>query len=791
MKNPISLKRYPRFVLPVTGFMLILLIIYLLINSYSEQQTELALTAIQPKPVTTSVQYSDVKEILQHRCVVCHACYDSPCQANLASMEGIRRGANRKPVYDGTRLIEADPTRLFVDAHSVDEWRNKGFFPIVNENSNSAAGDNLNNSLIYKMLQLKRNNPLPLQPDGRIENDKLDFSLSRSWICPDNNSFAKFASENVHAGMPFGLPGISDQEFSRLSQWLQQGNQGRDAPLQLDAYQNAIKRWESLLNGADLKSQLVARYIYEHLFLAHIYFSEIDHNVYFKLIRSSTPPGAPANRIATRRPYDDPKVKRVYYRLIPLREPAVSKTHIPYAFNAKQMARIKDLFFKPEYTVTKLPSYKADIASNPFKSFAQLPVQSRYRFMLEQAEFTIRGFIKGAVCRGQVALNVIDDHFWVFFTTPNIPSEAVYQEFLQQQADNLSLPARAQSNAEPLINWLELSNDQQKYLKHKSSFLNKNLFATHALDETYVWDGDKINTNATLTVFRHFDSASVRRGLLGQAPQTVWLIDYPVLERIHYLLVAGFDVYGNIGHQLLTRLYMDFLRMESEFNFLALLPDSERIKTRDHWYRNAPDRVNNYIQGEYARLSRAPDIKYQTKNPLPELLQRLHKYLQPALADESDLMASQPPPLWQKIRQIETLQGQAASIIPEMSVILIDTAKPALFTLLRNSAHSNISGLLNEADRRLPGEDNLTVLPGIIGAYPDALWHIEADKLDQFIADITMIKNEDDYRQVMAKYGVRRSSPEFWKFSDRLHQVYQSEYPVAYGSLDYNRLENR
>ena len=40
---------------------------------------------------------------------------------------------------------------------------------------------------------------------------------------------------------------------------------------------------------------------------------------------------------------------------------------------------------------------------------------SRYRFMLERAQFSIMNFIKGPVCRGQVALNEINDHFWVFF----------------------------------------------------------------------------------------------------------------------------------------------------------------------------------------------------------------------------------------------------------------------------------------------------------------------------------------------------------------------------------------
>ncbi len=59
-----------------------------------------------------------------------------------------------------------------------------------------------------------------------------------------------------------------------------------------------------------------------------------------------------------------------------------------------------------------------------------------------------------------------------------------------------------------------------------------------------VWDGDGYNQNAALTVFRHFDSASVVKGLVGPEPQTAWLIDYPILERIHYLLVAGFDVFG-------------------------------------------------------------------------------------------------------------------------------------------------------------------------------------------------------------------------------------------------------
>jgi hypothetical protein len=42
-------------------------------------------------------------------------------------------------------------------------------------------------------------------------------------------------------------------------------------------------------------------------------------------------------------------------------------------------------------------------------------------------------------------------------------------------------------------------------------------------------------------------------------------------------LPAGYDVLGNAGSQLITRLYMDFQRMEGEFNFLAWLPPETRM----------------------------------------------------------------------------------------------------------------------------------------------------------------------------------------------------------------------
>ena len=43
---------------------------------------------------------ADVQPILQRRCVVCHGCYDAPCQLKLGAWEGVARGASGDNVYD-------------------------------------------------------------------------------------------------------------------------------------------------------------------------------------------------------------------------------------------------------------------------------------------------------------------------------------------------------------------------------------------------------------------------------------------------------------------------------------------------------------------------------------------------------------------------------------------------------------------------------------------------------------------------------------------------------------------
>lgn len=734
--------------------------------------------------------YNKVKPVLDYRCVSCHACYDAPCQLKLSSTDGIDRGASKEVVYDASRLIAADPTRIFIDAASTEAWREKNFHPVMNERDQTHQ-TNLDASVLFQILELKKKNPLP---SDKLLDESFRLGLTDKRECAKIEAFDEYANDYPLWGMPYGMPGLTNDESSVLEDWLADGAPLPELKPLSKEHQSRIDDWETFLNGDSLKQQLASRYIYEHLFVGNIYFDDLPVGEYFSLVRSSTPPGEKINIIATRRPYDNPGVERVYYRLQRQESSVVSKIHMPYALGEKRKQLIIELFFKPIYSVSELPGYEEKNSANPFMTFTELPAISRYRFMLEEAEFTIMGFIKGPVCRGQTALSVIDDHFWVFFETPHEFYAENLDDFLQDQGDNLRLPASTGSTSSLLINWARFSGLQHKYLKAKKDLIEETFPNKISLDLNLIWDGNGENGNAALTVFRHFDSATVVKGMVGPSPKTAWLIGYPVLERIHYLLISGYDVFGDVGHQFNTRVYMDFMRMESESNFLALLPEFERVRQRNYWYRDASDKAKQHVWGSWSYINATPQIDYKTSEPKQELFDMIGDRLASVLNDQYSLSNNQVPAKHRAVlRSLNELKGENATALPETAVLMIDdiSGKTHLYTVLRNSARSNITTMLKGESNRLPSEDYITILRGVVGSYPNAIWNVSDQELDSFVSSISKIQNEADYARFLDSYGVRRTSPDFWQHNDKLHQSYQKQAPREYGILDYNRLENR
>ena len=169
---------------------------------------------------STSIDYwSDVKPIVDNRCIVCHGCYDAPCQLKMSSIEGIERGANADRVYNPARLKQGQLTRLFEDAQTVGEWRAREFHSILNEYPSSPVA-NREASVMYKMLQLKQTNPLP---DVQILPDGFTLDLDRKQECTTAEGFDKYATKHPTWGMPYALPGLATAEQDVLMSWVEQG----------------------------------------------------------------------------------------------------------------------------------------------------------------------------------------------------------------------------------------------------------------------------------------------------------------------------------------------------------------------------------------------------------------------------------------------------------------------------------------------------------------------------------------------------------------------------------------
>ncbi len=758
---------------------------------------------------------NEVQPILTNRCAVCHSCNDAPCQLNFTSMEGIDRGASIEVVYNGSRFSQQDPTRLGVDATNTTQWRAKGFFPVLNER-NQTEKINLHNSLLYQALVTKRRHPFPTE--GRLPKEyelgvelKEDESFVHSQVCPIVEEYAGFAQGNPQWGMPFAMPPITDDEFNKIETWLKQGAKVEPAKPLSKAIKQQINKWEVFFNATSNKEQLVSRYIYEHLSLGHLYFSEVSDTDFFMIVRSRTPSGQPIDLISTVRPYNDPGVEKFYYRLQHYNRVIVDKTHLPYALNKKRMTRYNELFLEPVYTVNELPSYKPELAANPFKTFSAIPSKNRYKFMLDESQFFVGGFIKGAVCRGSIALSVIDDHFWMLFMDPDKSSLSQDSAFLEQVSSKLKMPNEQENDVSLLSIWTTYKDIAKEYFMAKANYINNNPERSKGLGIDKIWNGDKVNRNAALTIYRHHDSATVLKGFVGEVPKTGWVLDYPILERVHYLLVAGFDVYGKAGHQLSTRLYMDFLRYESELQFLAFLPIKDRLKIHKHWYRDSDATEDlQKLLGELNLNSHETLISYETQDPKKEFFVNVGKHMQLVEHNQEDYLnrcidfpeeckasgwKEQASAEARALVELSNIKGLRTNIFPNVTFmrIIVDgtVENDQVFTIVRNKAYLNVQSLTASVSARVREEDTIDIVPGFVGAYPNLFLEIQRNELTSFVDEYKKIKTYKEYDVLVERYGVRRTNPNFWKSSDWFYKKHLHDNNEFAGLFDLNRYKNR
>jgi hypothetical protein len=131
--------------------------------------------------------------------------------------------------------------------------------------------------------------------------------------------------------------------------------------------------------------------------------------------------------------------------------------------------------------------------------------------------------------------------------------------------------------------------------------------------------------------------------------------------------------------------------------------------------------------------------------------------------------------------------------LPELSFVSVieDGGEAQHYSVLRDSAHTNVAHLFREQSRRRPEEDRLTVLRGFVGAYPLALFRVQRRELAAFVSAVQALTGEASYAALRNRFGVKRTSPDFWTHSDQIHDARRASEPQHAGLFDYNRLEAR
>lgn len=740
----------------------------------------------------------EVRPVLEGRCVVCHGCYDAPCQLLLSSSEGAERGANKKPVYDSSRLLAMAPTRMFIDATNTQQWREKGFFPVL-----GAPGTG-REALMLRMLALGRAHPVA--PGERLPAD-FPLDINRKLSCPASEAeFDSYAREHPQGGMPYAVAPLAEGELRVLASWAARGAAPPPQPAPPPAVEKQVQQWERFLNGSSAKERLVARYLYEHWFLAHLVFEDEPAGPFFRVVRSRTGPGEPVDEIASVRPYDDPGQGRFWYRLRPIRASIVHKTHILYRLGPAKLRRLRSLFLETDWEPAWMPGYAPEEAANPFLTFDQIPARSRYQYLLDDAEYFVMTFIRGPVCRGQVAVDVIEDHFFVTFLDPDHDLSVIDPAFLEKTKRLLSLPAAHRDDLLPGELFLDYANKQRKYLDARHAFYDAIDPERRGPALDWIWDGDGRDPNALLTVFRNFDNATVRKGFLGAMPKTAWVLDYPLFERIYYDLVAGFDVFGNVTHQVATRLYMDHLRMQAENLFLSFLPADRREAIRASWYVGAKRQVDYFLADRLHALGHGTQIRFHTDHPVPELLEMVLGRSS-AVAGPPDLLNRCPggpcnrpgasateQEVERELRRLAPARGGFVALLPEVTVLRVrvggDPRDDLLYTLVHNRAHTNVAFMFREDDRLVPADDTLTLVRGHFGSYPNFALEAHATSLAGFVDGLRAVGSAQDLEAFVDHYGVRRSDPRFWDLVDWLTAHFRRRHPVEAGIYDFGRYEN-
>ncbi len=765
-----------------------LILILVLVAFATSDPAQAPAQAGAPAASTAAPSYAeDIQPIFNNRCVACHGCLGSPCNLKLTSYHAAERGAFGENPY--ASHFEASPRTGMDVVQTTAEWRKRGFYPVLSRGGSEP--ENLQRSLLYQMIEAGTRHNKP----GFSRQTLMPLYAKRyAHQCPATpEALGTQLKQNPAAGMPFGLPSLDEDDFQTLRDWVASGSPG-PTKAERQAAETvtdpaAVLAWESFFNAADKRSQLVSRYIFDHVFLATIVLKESPGD-YFKLVRSKTPPGdaaanppAPVDIIDTPLPYADPYayagVDRFYYRLKKITAPIVQKNHFVWRLDHADIGNLKKLFLGADWDNTAKLDAPWGIG-NPFLVYQAIPAEARYRFLLENSELIVSGITYGPVCLGQTATFAVKDQFWVYFVDPK---------------DDVSVL------------------DPKLGLETWETFMDRSIFGNDAYEAAYgaalkklrpkgytidaIWNGARKDPNAWLTVLRHESNVSVMKGRQGGIPRTQWLMNYSGFERIYYDTVANFEYWSGDIPKLETLVFFNYLRQEFEDNFLLLLPEDERQKIREKWTQGI-GQIALALE-PFAGEEQPTQVKTDKHDPLLSLVDDIQAHMGEAVSGPPDRLNPHVKPDVSLNAPIESFDGwvEAASLLTQTraykfprylpSVILLkltDGDEARVYSLIANRVYASQDTILFQDGQALPHLYTMSIYPTVIGGFPNYFMEMDLRQAGDFLRGLRDVRSLADWNALRDRYGILRNDARLWATYDWFTEWNTRHRGIEAGYLD-------
>jgi hypothetical protein len=85
----------------------------------------------------------------------------------------------------------------------------------------------------------------------------------------------------------------------------------------------------------------------------------------------------------------------------------------------------------------------------------------------------------------------------------------------------------------------------------------------------------------------------------------------------------------------------------------------------------------------------------------------------------------------------------------------------SVYSVTHDSAHTNVAYMFREDKRREPKKDTLTVIRGYAGSYPNFVFDVPPGELSDWVD--AMLEAKEQMPNLVERWGVRRTSPQFWR----------------------------